>query len=173
MESYCARNGARRRWKSTCSVFTVPQLKPLFEVHRALEAGSLVDPSWDRTLLQKTLPEIKAAGLTDLPTLPGYEVLRELGREQRGRSAYSAWQTGLNRVVAVKMVRAGNYIDSRRRAASTSRPRPSSLQHPNIVQIYEVGEHGGLPYLCSEFVDGGTLAEKARGKPLPPGAGAN
>ena len=40
------------------------------------------------------------------------------------------------------------------------------LQHPNIVQIYEVGEQGGQPYLCLEFVPGGSLAQKIAGAPL-------
>jgi serine/threonine protein kinase len=92
------------------------QLKPLFEVHRALESGSLLDPSRDRTMTQKTLPETQAVGPTKLPVLPGYEVLRELGRGGMG-VVYSAWQMGLNRVIAVKMVRAENYID----------PLPASL----------------------------------------------
>src|SRR5205807_2436539 len=42
------------------------------------------------------------------------------------------------------------------------------LQHPHIVQIYEVGERDGLPYICLEYVDGGTLREKLAGAPIPP-----
>src|SRR5262249_7493075 len=42
------------------------------------------------------------------------------------------------------------------------------LQHPNIVQIYEVGEHNGLPFFSLEFVDGGSLSQKLDGNPLPP-----
>jgi serine/threonine-protein kinase len=43
------------------------------------------------------------------------------------------------------------------------------LQHPNIVQIHEVGESQGHPYCALEFVEGGTLAGKLGGKPLPAG----
>ena len=42
-----------------------------------------------------------------------------------------------------------------------------SGQQPNIVQIYEIGEHGGLPYFSLEYVDGGSLAERIGGKPQP------
>src|SRR5260370_30170735 len=42
------------------------------------------------------------------------------------------------------------------------------LQHPNIVQIYEIGQHNGLDYFSLEFMDGGNLAKKIKGKPLPP-----
>src|SRR5260370_17037795 len=41
------------------------------------------------------------------------------------------------------------------------------LQHPNIVQIHEVGEAGGHPYCALEFVEGGNLASKLAGKPMP------
>jgi serine/threonine-protein kinase len=41
------------------------------------------------------------------------------------------------------------------------------LQHPNIVQIHEVGEADGHPYCALEFVEGGNLASKLGGKPLP------
>src|SRR5262249_60924820 len=42
------------------------------------------------------------------------------------------------------------------------------LQHPNIVQIHEIGEAGGVPYFALEFVEGGSLANRLAGRPLPP-----
>src|SRR5262249_9544231 len=46
------------------------------------------------------------------------------------------------------------------------------LQHPNIVQIHEVGDHGGLPYFTLEFCPGGSLERKLAGAPLPPAEAA-
>jgi serine/threonine-protein kinase len=43
----------------------------------------------------------------------------------------------------------------------------SRLQHPNLIQIYEVGEFDGLPFFSMEFVDGGSLEDKLKGKPMP------
>ena len=45
------------------------------------------------------------------------------------------------------------------------------LQHPNIVQVYEVGEHEGLPFFTLEFCPGGSLEKKLAGTPLPPQRG--
>jgi WD40 repeat protein/serine/threonine protein kinase len=101
------------------------------------------------------------------PVVPGYEVLGELGRGGMG-VVYKARQTGVNRLVALKMIRAGQGAGAeelarfRREAEAAGR-----LQHPNLVQVYEVGAHAGLPYLCLEYVDGGNLAERLAGLPQP------
>src|SRR5262249_17734121 len=81
---------------------------------------------------------------------------------------YKAWNLELKRPVALKMVRASGRSDremqDRFRAEAETIAR---LYHPNIVQIYEVGAHDGRPYLALELIDGGTLAEKLDGTPLP------
>jgi serine/threonine protein kinase len=99
------------------------------------------------------------------PTVPGYEILGELGRGGMG-VVYQARQLGLDRIVALKMILTGIQTDpkdlARFRAEAAAIAR---LQHPNIVQIYDVGETAGRPYLVLEFVAGGSLAQCLQGTP--------
>src|SRR5262245_17313167 len=101
------------------------------------------------------------------PEAPGYVVLEELGRGGMG-IVYKARHTALQRLVALKMIRSGSGATpsevARFRAEATA---VAQLQHPHIVQIYEVGEHAGLPYFSLELVDGPTLADRLAGTPQP------
>jgi WD40 repeat protein/serine/threonine protein kinase/tetratricopeptide (TPR) repeat protein len=102
------------------------------------------------------------------PAVPGYEVLGELGSGGMG-VVYQARQVGLDRLVALKVVRGGAQarpeFRDRFRAEALAVAR---LQHPNIIQIYEVGEHQGLPFFALEYADGGSLALHLAGTPQPP-----
>src|SRR5436190_3861568 len=99
--------------------------------------------------------------------LPGYQFLGPLGRGGMG-VVYKARQVSLHRVVAVKMIRSGSHASSEELSRFRAEARAAArLQHPNIVQIHEVGEHEGQPYLALEFVDGPSLAQKFAGTPLP------
>lgn len=102
-----------------------------------------------------------------LPEVAGYEILGLLGRGGMG-VVYRARQLGLDRTVALKMIltgfQAGPKDLARFRAEAAALAR---LQHPNIVQIYDVGETGSRPYFVFEFVAGGSLAQYLQGRPQP------
>jgi serine/threonine-protein kinase len=79
---------------------------------------------------------------------------------------FLARQIRLKRLVAVKMIRADRTGAAFRASLQAEAEAVARLQHPNIVQVFEVGEADGRPYLALEYVDGGSLAEHLRGMPL-------
>ncbi len=109
-----------------------------------------------------------AVAAADVGTVPGYEILGELGRGGMG-VVYKARQVGLNRLVALKMILAGGHAGEAERARfRVEALSVAKLQHPNIVQIHDIGESQGHPYFSLEFVEGGTLAEHLGHRPQPP-----
>jgi tetratricopeptide (TPR) repeat protein len=119
-------------------------------------------------------PRPAAAG-SELPfpaDIPGYEVLAKLGHGAMG-VVYKARQVALNRLVALKMI--GSRLvrpewKSRFQAEAAALAR---LDHPNIVRVFDSGEHLGLPYFTMEYVAGGNLDQKVNGTPLPPRSAAD
>jgi WD40 repeat protein/tetratricopeptide (TPR) repeat protein/predicted Ser/Thr protein kinase len=108
----------------------------------------------------------------DLPRIPEHEVMRLLGRGGMG-VVYLARQNKLGRLVALKMIRGGDGADSGQMARFLREARAvASLQHPHIVQVYEIGEQAGQPYLVLEYVEGGSLDRKIEGTPQPPNEAA-
>ncbi len=100
-------------------------------------------------------------------TLPGYQILGVLGRGGMG-IVYHARHLALKREVAVKMILAGRHAGPVERARfRTEVEAVARLQHPNIVQIHEVGEEDGNPYCALEYVSGGTLAGRTARGPMP------
>jgi serine/threonine protein kinase len=119
-----------------------------------------------RTGLEPTLPDsfATAVGRTDEPA--GYEILGELGRGGMG-IVWKARQRRLNRLVALKMIRDGRYADDARLTRfKIEAEAVASLRHPNILQIYDIGEFHGAPYVALELLEGGSLAERLREAPL-------
>jgi tetratricopeptide (TPR) repeat protein len=140
----------------------------LFEVERALQSGLLSTV----LVLQRGAAAPARGGAAVPVAIPGYDILGELGRGGMG-VVYRARQQSLKRLVALKMIRAGEHAGpdelARFRAEAEALAR---FQHPNIVQVYEVGECDGRPFFSLEYVAGGTLAQKLAGEPQQPRAAA-
>jgi tetratricopeptide (TPR) repeat protein len=107
-----------------------------------------------------------------LPSVPGYEVLEELGRGGMG-VVYKARQLGLERLVALKMILHADYAGAQQRVRFRAEAEAvAQLRHPHIVQVYEVGEHRGKLFYSLEYCPGGNLAQWLRAHPLPPAKAA-
>jgi serine/threonine-protein kinase len=99
-------------------------------------------------------------------SVPGYEVLGLLGKGGMG-VVYKARHLRLNRVVALKMVLGGAHATPDQLARFLSEAEAlAALQHPNVVQVYDSGQHEGLPFIALEYVPGGSLADRLRDGPL-------
>jgi serine/threonine protein kinase len=108
-----------------------------------------------------------AAAPLDGPTVPGYEILGELGRGGMG-VVYRARQLRTQQLVALKLIRDGALAGTPERARFRIEAEAAArVQHPNVVQIYEVGEHQGRPYFAMELVEGGSLDRHLAGRPQP------
>lgn len=103
---------------------------------------------------------------------PYYDILDQIGSGGMG-VVYRARQTTLNRDVALKMLRSIDAGNPQLLARFRSEARVvASLHHPQIVQVFDYGEHEGLPYLAMELIPGGSLADLLNGTPWSPRASA-
>lgn len=102
------------------------------------------------------------------PTIPGYEILSELGRGGMG-IVYQARDLNLKRLVALKTILAGSLAGAEDiKRFHIEAEAIARLQHPNIVQIFDVGSQEAMAYFSLELVDGGTLASLLRANPPTP-----
>src|SRR5438132_4049816 len=96
-----------------------------------------------------------------------YQVEGLIGKGGMGE-VYRARDTRLNRGVALKVLAASDPTDSERLARFTREARTTALvNHPNIVAVYDVGSHAGVPFVISELLDGETVRVKLRERALP------
>jgi WD40 repeat protein/serine/threonine protein kinase len=103
-----------------------------------------------------------------LPDVPGYTILGRLGKGGMG-IVYKARHEKLHRVVALKMILAGEHADADMLGRfHVEAQAVARLRHPNIVEIYDVGVANGLPYIALEYLPGGSLKQLFRQGPQTP-----
>jgi len=144
----------------------LPQVRDRLKRLRVIEA-QVEDLFPEKTAMSSNDARPSGQPPTQLPLIAGYDVQAVLGYGGMG-VVYKAWDLRLNRPVAIKMLLAGAYAspDERERFYREAEAA-AGLRHPNIVQVYDLGNHDGRPYFTLEFVEGGTLAQQLGGTPQP------
>ncbi len=134
-------------------------IRALQSLHPALDAVNNRGSGYESQKISSAPAEDSGLGIRRARSVPGYEILGELGRGGMG-VVYKARQKSLDRVVALKMILAGASAAPQQRARfQVEAEAIARLQHPNIVQVYEFGEQDRCPYFSLEYVEGRTLRE--------------
>jgi tetratricopeptide (TPR) repeat protein/tRNA A-37 threonylcarbamoyl transferase component Bud32 len=138
-----------------------PELEIQFEVDDAIQRESGYRGDEHRTLVRVEPAHSSSARI---PTIPGYEMLGELGHGGMG-VVYKARQLRLNRTVALKMILAADYASPEASLRFLAEAESiARIHHPHVVQIFAFGDHDGRPYFEMEYVDGGSLADRVSAK---------
>jgi WD40 repeat protein/serine/threonine protein kinase len=146
------------------SLVGLPQLRLAVRALRRVRDDTTWDREGNKERKTGTIPPPKQVG--------EYDILAEVGRGGMG-VVYKAQHRGLHRLVALKMVLAGEFASlSQELRFRLEAELAARVQHPNIVQLYEIGIHEGRPFLALEWIEGGSLASRLDGKPWPPAEAA-
>src|SRR5262245_38652288 len=142
------------------------ELRRVFQVHQALGASDAfgTEPSGLATDREGASPR---ASVSEPPAIAGYDVLELLGRGGMG-VVWKARHLKLNRLVALKTIRRETPDPGQPTRLRPDAEAQARLHHPNIVQVFDVGEVRGQPYFALEYVEGSTLAARLKGTPQPP-----
>jgi len=143
------------------STSAMPQGRPARTTHLAAPPASADAPTVP--LVPGRIPDSEVLPIT----VKGYEILDELGRGGMG-VVFKARQLELNRTVALKMILSGNLSTGEEiQRFRTEAEAAARLRHPNIVNVFDVGEHDGRCYFSMEYIDGPSLAARLGAGPLP------
>jgi serine/threonine protein kinase/Tol biopolymer transport system component len=152
LDQACAGDDALRR-EVELLIAADEQAGSLIELPAYQLAASLIAEDRSRSLIGKSIGH--------------YRIISLLGRGGMGE-VYRARDTRLGREVAIKVLPREYSADADRLRRFEQEARAAGmLNHPNILTIYEIGTHGGAPYLVSELLEGATLREQLRGAALP------
>lgn len=141
---------------------TLNELVASAREHRYLPSLDAPQDSKPRNLYRDVEPWIAPPDGEGIGRIDGYRLLECVGRGGMG-VVFRAVEVALNRAVAIKLMLPTLLADDVAQERFLREARAAAaIKHPNLVTIYAVAETDGLPYLVSEFVEGGTLADKIK-----------